>query len=105
MEQISRCEEEVLLAIFELKEEAALQQVMCAVNKKYKHDWKPQTVSTFFARLVKKGIVVMTRKGRYCYYTPVMSLEEYRIQSMKERVEVLFNGDVEACKMCLEMMR
>lgn len=31
-----------------------------------------------------------------------MSLEEYRIQSMKERLEVLFDGEEEAFMKCLE---
>lgn len=106
MREITACEEEVLLSIFKLNpDEAALQQIWSMVNEEFKHEWKPQTVSTFLARLVRKNYLTMIRRGRHCCYTPAMSLEEYRLQNMKERLEVLFDGDVEACQTCLEMMR
>lgn len=105
MESISKCEEEVFLSIFRLShDDAALQQVMGTVNEKFKHEWKPQTVSTFLTRLVRKNYLTMARKGRYCYYTPTMSLEEYRLQIMKERHDTLFDGDNQAFTECLRDM-
>lgn len=96
MEPVSRCEEEILLVVFELgAEKAALQPVSALVNKKFEHKWMPQTVYTFLARLVKKNILTMRRQGRYCYYTPTISLDEYRRQRMREMLDVVFDGDIQ----------
>ena len=103
MESISKCEEEVFLSIFRLShDDAALQQVMGTVNEKFKHEWKPQTVSTFLTRLIKKGYLRMERKGRYCYYYPLVSLEEYRAEKMRSMVELLFDGDQKKVEECLK---
>lgn len=105
MEPISKCEEEVLLVIFKLgAKNASLQPIRSNVNMKYRHNWCPQTVSTFLVRLVKKNILMMERRGRTCYYTPVMTLEEYQRQRIKEQFVVLFDGDKEVFKKCLEML-
>lgn len=77
---------------------------MVTANKEFKHEWKPQTVSTFLARLVRKGYLTMIRRGRCCYYTPTILLEEYRLKNMNERIAILFGGDKIAFKKCLENM-
>ena len=53
MERLSVCEEEVYLEICWMSEPPALEDVRSAVNR-LGHEWKPQTVSTFLNRLVKK---------------------------------------------------
>ena len=64
---ISACEKLVMKVIWDSTEELALQEVMDGVNHENSKNWKPQTVSTFLSRLVKKGFLNMYRKGRYCY--------------------------------------
>ena len=62
---ISACEKLVMKVIWDSTEELALQEVMDGVNHENGKNWKPQTVSTFLSRLVKKGFLNMYRKGRY----------------------------------------
>lgn len=98
MVKISDCEEKVLKVIWECEKEPDLKTVMAAVNEKHGLEWKPQTVSTFLARLVKKGYLTGRRQGRYTYYSPTISLEEYRREQFKRMIEFLYDGDVEKLK-------
>ena len=52
MERVSRCEEQVLVTVWDAEETPDLSAVMNRVNSRFGHGWKPQTVSTFLGRLV-----------------------------------------------------
>lgn len=58
-------------------------------------DWKGQTMATFLARLVEKGVLIITgQQGRTNIYEPHMSPEEYRSQEAKSLLETLYEGSV-----------
>ena len=63
-ENMTDCELLVMKCIWDTPEELTLPDIVTLVNEKFKKDWKPQTVSTFLARLVRKGFLEMYRKGR-----------------------------------------
>lgn len=98
MVKISDCEEKVLKVVWDCEKEPDLKTVMDAVNEKHGLEWKPQTVSTFLQRLVRKGYLTGCRKGRYTYYTPTITLEDYRREQLKGMIEFLYDGDVEKLK-------
>lgn len=98
MVKLSDCEEKVLKVVWECEKEPDLKTVMDAVNKKHNLKWKPQTVSTFLQRLVKKGYLTGKRGGRYTYYTPTVALEDYRREQLNGMIEFLYDGDVEKLK-------
>lgn len=98
MTEISKCEKEVLNIIYAETDDLALQDVLTRVNEVFGHIWKPQTVSTFLARLVKKGWLSMYRKGRYCYYQPLISKEEYDKYVWNEVLTSSFSGNIEKFK-------
>lgn len=50
MIDLSKSEKEVMSVIFTKEEEMRLKDIVDAVNQKFEHSWKPQTVSTFLAR-------------------------------------------------------
>lgn len=102
MTKISECEEKVMKTVWECKEAPDLKTVMLAVNEKHNESWKPQTVSTFLQRLVAKEYLVGTREGRYVYYAPIISLEDYRREQLKNVIEFLYDGNVESLKKDLE---
>ena len=54
---ISACERLVMKVIWDSTEDLALQDIMNRVNQENGKSWKPQTVSTFLARLVKKSFL------------------------------------------------
>lgn len=80
------------------KETLGLNDVLADSNAKLGCNWALQTVSTFMARLVKKGFLIKTKKGRFTCYAPVISLEDYRREKMKDMINLLYNGDTEAAK-------
>ena len=103
---ISTCEKFVMKVIWDATEDLALQDVMARVNEENFKEWKPQTVSTFLARLVKKGFLSMYRKGRYCYYQPLVSKHDFWKETMKEDARVFTQGDMGelACCLCDELL-
>lgn len=74
---ISACERLVMKVIWDSTEDLALQDIMNRVNQENGKSWKPQTVSTFLARLVKKSFLTVYRKGRYSFYQPAVSKEDF----------------------------
>ena len=69
------------------EEELSLMEIMQRVNDKYHKDWKPQTVSTFLARLVRKGYLRHYRQGRVFFYQILVPLEEYKGQLTNDYVD------------------
>ena len=103
---ISACERLVMKIIWDSTEDLALQEVMDRVNEENGKQWKPQTVSTFLARLVRKGFLTSYRKGRYSYYVPSVSKEEFWKKTMEENARFFTKGDMGdlACALCDEML-
>lgn len=103
---ISACERLVMKTIWDSPEELALQQIMDRVNGDNGKSWKPQTVSTFLARLVRKGFLTSYRKGRYSYYQPVVSKEDFWKATMSENAHFFAQGDIAemACHLCQDML-
>ncbi len=87
MEKLTACEELVMKTVWDAGEELSLMEIMQRVNDKYHKEWKPQTVSTFLARLVRKGYLRHCRQGRVFFYQILIPLEEYKGQQAKEFVE------------------
>lgn len=97
----SECEIKTLMTIYELTEKGekpALQNIMNLLNEKNEREWKPQTVSTFLARLVKKGYIESTREGRFFYYTCKLSKEDFLQQYFEYSAGLLFNGNMDKMK-------
>lgn len=103
---ISTCERYVMKVIWDSTEDLALQDVMVKVNEENAKEWKPQTVSTFLARLVKKGFLTMYRKGRYCFYQPLVSKSDFWKATMREDARMFAKGDMGdlVCCLCDEML-
>lgn len=103
---ISACERLVMKIIWDSTEDLALQQIMDRVNLENGKNWKPQTVSTFLARLVKKNYLTVYRKGRYSYYQPAVSKEDFWKATMQENANFFAKGDMAefACCLCDDML-
>ena len=103
---ISACERLIMKTIWDSPEELALQQIMKKVNRDNNKSWKPQTVSTFLARLVRKGVLTSYRKGRYSYYQPVLSKEAFWKATMNENADFFTQGDMAemAYHLCQDML-
>ncbi len=86
LEKLTDCEELVMKTVWDAEEELSLMEVMSRVNEKYKKNWKPQTVSTFLARLVKKGYLRHYRQGRVFFYQILVPLDTYKGQLTNDYV-------------------
>lgn len=95
MEKLTTCEELVMKTIWDASEELSLTEIMQRVNDKYHKEWKPQTVSTFLARIVDKGYLRSYRQGRVFFYQILVPLEEYRGQQAKEFVEFWYHNNAD----------
>lgn len=75
---------------------------MNRVNQENGKSWKPQTVSTFLARLVKKSFLTVYRKGRYSFYQPAVSKEDFWKATVQENARFFDKGDMAAfaCHLC-----
>lgn len=93
---LTECEQQVMKILWEAERELGLMEVMQRVNETYHRDWKPQTVSTFLARLVKKSYLESYRQGRVFYYRILVSMEDYVAKMTRQFVDLWYQGDVEA---------
>lgn len=90
------CEVLVMKTIWDSEEVLALRGVTSQVNQTYNKEWKPQTVSTFLARLVKKGFLSMERKGRQFYYYPLVTEEDYSKKEIVKCVDFWSDGKLDS---------
>ena len=73
--------------VWDIGDGARLSRIMTLANDKYGKEWKPQTVSTFLGKLVRKGFVEQYRDGRYFYYRILIDKHTYRTQMIRDDVE------------------
>lgn len=51
MKKISKCEEQIMICVWDSERRPDMKSIRIDANKKYKHEWAPQTISTFLTRL------------------------------------------------------
>ena len=82
----------VMKIIWRSEERLSLQEIVGQVNRIYGKNWKPQTVSVFLGRIVKKNLLTSKRQGRQFFYYPLISEEDYRKKESVKTVETLGDG-------------
>lgn len=90
--KLTECEEFVMKTVWDADEELDMMEIMKKVNDKYHKTWKPQTVSTFLARLVRKGYLQNYRKGRVFYYQVLVPFKGYRNYITREFIHFWYRG-------------
>ena len=73
----------VMGIIWDNPKHMVLSEIVAAVNGRWGKDWKPQTVSTYLAHLVRKGFLKMHRNGKVYTYEPLRSKDEYMVEMIK----------------------
>ena len=104
-EKLTTCEELVMKIIWDASEELSLMEIMQRANKKYHKEWKSQTVSTFLARLVRKGYLRHYRQGRVFFYQILVPLEDYKSRMTQEFINFWHRGCADNMLMSLLMTR
>ena len=87
MTRLPECEERIMVVCWELHandEKFDMQRITEYTNEKFGLSWATQTVSSFLARLRKRGYLSMKRSGRTFFYTPEVEKMEYFSKVKKE---------------------
>lgn len=59
-------------------------------------DWKITTILTLTSRLMEKGILTSSKKGRaYCYF-PLITESEYKKSQTKNFLESMYGGSIKS---------
>ncbi len=96
MIQLTKAEAKIMKIIWAAGCDLDVREVMGRSAALFHTDWKPQTVSTLMARLVKKDILSMYRQGRTFLYHPLVPLEEFLPSMLQDMVDFWYDGDAEA---------
>ena len=87
MEELTTAESMVMKTIWDHPHEMALQEIMKLTNETYGKDWKSQTVSTYIAKLVKKGFLRMNQSGRNATYEIIIPELSYQQEQSRKFVK------------------
>ena len=93
-QKLSETEMEVMQIIWDSGHPMTSGKLLDIFARQKGKKWKGQTIATFLARLVEKGVLSSTKQGRANIYEPSMSPEEYRSQEAKSLLETLYEGSV-----------
>lgn len=102
IEKLTESEELVMKAIWDCDKEPVLSDVIERVNGHYGKDWRPQTVSTFLAKLVRKSYLKLCRNGKIYTYKILISEGDYRQKLYLQHISFWNNNDV--CAFITEMI-
>ena len=81
-------------AIWDHKGEPELKDVIARIED-YGKKWKPQTVSTFLAKIRDKDFIAMHREGKIYHYEVLVAERDYQRQRLKHLAELIYNGNIE----------
>ncbi|ETI69556.1 BlaI/MecI/CopY family transcriptional regulator [Neobacillus vireti] len=87
--QISEAEYEVMKVVWKY-ESISTPEVVEKLSKK--SDWKPNTIHTMLARLVKKKALQARKAGRVFIYTSLVEKHDYVEQKSKSFLQQFFGG-------------
>ncbi len=104
IEKLTEGEEMVMKAVWDCKKEPVLSEVVERVNCVYGKNWKPQTVSTFLAKLVRKNYLKMQRDGKIYTYKILVKERMYSKEQLKRLYIFLYKNDKEAVIQDLETL-
>lgn len=94
IEKLTESEELVMKSIWDCRKEPVLSDVVDRVNTYYGKDWKPQTVSTFLAKLVRKDYLKLCRTGKIYTYKILVSEEAYKQKLYKHHISFWNQDDI-----------
>lgn len=89
--KLTPIEEKVMMVIWDSDEKPHLSEIVKEINERYGKDWRPQTISTYLAHLVRKGYLSFERKGKVFLYTPVVDKKSFCKQQLKNMYEYYGN--------------
>ena len=92
--QLTAAETIVMKCIWDADHEMSLAEIVKNANEGYGKEWKPQTVSTYLAKLCLKNYIQMKRAGRTITYEILITEEDYKSEQAREFVAFWNNGSL-----------
>lgn len=92
--ELSNTEYEIMKVLWELKEPIMATTLLDYFNENFNKNWKIQTLSTFLARLTKKGLIESKREGRSYIFWSVMTENEYKKNQAKNVLQNMYQGSL-----------
>ena len=74
--------------MWELKREVTPSELLLIIEETRGKKWAKQTIGTILGRMVDKGVITCSKRGRNNYYIPTVTVKEYE---QLEAREVLSN--------------
>lgn len=102
IEKLTESEELIMRAVWDCRTEPELSDVVKRVVTVYGKDWKPQTVSTFLAKLVGKNYLRLQRNGKIYTYKILVNESQYNKEQLKRLYIFLYKNNIEQMKKDLE---
>ena len=96
--ELSACEEMIMTIIWNNEDELDVAADMNQTNERQHTAWKQKTVYTYLASAKNKDFLASYQKGRYSYYQPLVSKEEYRKMKLLALLTKFYDNDKEAMK-------
>ena len=90
--KISEAEEQIMAIIWSCARPVTTAEILARLPED--KNWKPNTVITFLARLMDKGMVRATRVGRAYQYEACMTEQEYRNLETRRFIRDVHKGSV-----------
>lgn len=90
--RLSETEMEVMQTIWDLKGPVTVQQVLDIFART--RGWKTSTLSTILSRLITKGFLTKSIKGKANHYTPTLLENEYKNYETQKFVSSVHGGSI-----------
>ncbi len=91
-QKLSGSEMEIMRVIWELATPVTSTQIQSIFENK---GWKPQTISTFLTRMVEKGFLCPSKRGRTNSYASIYTEQSYRRMEAKSLIDNTYDGSVQ----------
>jgi len=92
LQRISEAEKQVMEFIWAAGRPVTTSEIIKHLPEE--KSWKQNTVVTFLARLMEKGIIKATRIGKANHYEPCVTEQEYRNFETKQFIKDVHKGSV-----------
>lgn len=89
--RLSETEMEVMEVVWQTAAPVTVAQLQNIFQSK---DWTTSTVSTILKRLMDKGFLTKSMKGKVNYYAPALSLEDYKKHEARTLIGRLYGGKI-----------
>jgi BlaI family penicillinase repressor len=84
---LTKIEVKIMKIIWSSGEKMHLKTITDQVNEHFQKEWKPQTISTYLAHLVRKGYLSLVRSGKVFLYTAEVSQETFFENEIRNQFE------------------